>query len=90
MPRRAAFTLISAVVTVLMCAGVCAAAVFAPAPSAVVPLVVVISVGCPLFAFWEVPDAIASLRADRERGKALATLRRSLAQLPETEHPLGL
>jgi hypothetical protein len=42
-----------------------------------------------MFAVWEVPGAIASLRADREGGKALATLRRSLAQLPETEHPLG-
>jgi hypothetical protein len=73
-----------------MSAGLCAAAIVAPAPSAVVPLVVVISVGCPVFAAWEVPGAIASVRAEQERGKALAALRRSLAQLPETEHPLGL
>jgi hypothetical protein len=73
-----------------MSAGLCAAAIVAPAPSAVVPLVVVISVGCPVFAAWEVPGAIACVRAEQERGKALAALRRSLAQLPETEHPLGL
>jgi hypothetical protein len=43
-----------------------------------------------MFAVWEVPGAIASLWAEREGGKALATLRRRLAQLPETEHPLGV
>jgi len=42
-----------------------------------------------MFAVWEVPGAIALLQAEREGGEALATLRRSLAQLPETEHPLG-
>jgi hypothetical protein len=72
-----------------MSAGLSAAAIVAPAPTAVVPLVVVISVGCPIFAVWEVPGAIASMRAEREGDKALAMLRRSLAQLPETEHPLG-
>jgi hypothetical protein len=72
-----------------MCAGLCAAAIIAPAPTAVVPLVVLISVGCPIFAVWDVPGAVASLRAEREKGNALATLRRSLERLPETEHPLG-
>lgn len=90
MPARAALTLFAAVATALMSAGLCAAALLAPAPIPVVPLVVVISVGCPIFAVWEVPGAIASLRAEREGGEALAALRRSLAQLPETEHPLGL
>lgn len=90
MPRRVTLTLIAAVATALMSAGLCAAAIVARAPTAVVPLVVVISVGCPIFAAWEVPGAIASLRAERERGNALASLRRGLAQLPETDHPLGL
>jgi hypothetical protein len=90
MPARAAAKLIAAAATALMCAGLCAAAIVAPAPTPVVPLVVVISVGCPIFAVWEVPEAISSLRAERETGRALATLRRNLAQLPETEHPLGL
>lgn len=89
MPPRAALTLVAAAVTALMSAGLSAAAIVAPAPTAVVPLVVVISVGCPIFAVWEVPGAIASMRAEREGDKALAMLRRSLAQLPETEHPLG-
>ena len=60
-----------------------------PAPAAAVPLVAVVCVGCPLFATWEVPVAISSLRANRAR-KALARLRESLDQLPEVEHPLGL
>lgn len=90
MRARAALTLIAAAATALVCAGLCAAAIVARAPTAVVPLVVVISVGCPMFAVWEVPGAIASLRAERQRANALAALRRSLAQLPETEHPLGL
>ena len=53
-----------------------------------IPLVVAICIGCPLFAGWEVPNALAALRANRA-GKALARLRRSLDELPETEHPLG-
>jgi hypothetical protein len=90
MPGRAAVTLVAAAATALMSAGLCAAAIVAPAPTPVVPLVVLVSVGCPVFAVWEVPGAIAAVRAERERGRALATLRRTLAQLPETEHPLGL
>jgi len=82
--------LIAALVTVLISAGVCVAAVLAPAPAAAVPLVVVISIGCPLFAAWEVPAALACLRAERTGGKALSSLRRTLERLPETEHPLGL
>ncbi len=89
MPARAALTLIAAAATALISAGLCAAAILAPAPIPVVPLVVVIAVGCTMFAVWEVPGAIALLQAEREGGEALATLRRILAQLPETEHPLG-
>lgn len=90
MAARAVLTLIAAATTALISAGLCAAAIAAPAPTPVVPLVIVISVSCPIFVGWEIPGAIASLRAERDRGKALATLRRSLAELPETEHPLGL
>jgi len=87
------FILVAAVLTALASMAVCAAAILARAPGPAVPLVVAICVGCPIFASWEVPVAVASLRADRARrasGKALAKLRRSLAQLPEIEHPLGL
>src|SRR5438477_10679652 len=68
MRARAALTLIAAAATALMCAGICAAAIVAHAPTAVVPLVVVISIGCPIFAVWEVPNAIVSLRAEAESG----------------------
>jgi hypothetical protein len=90
MPARPALTLLAAVATALLSAGLCAAALLVPAPTAVVPLVVVTSVACPIFAVWEVPGAIASLRAEREGAKVVARLHRSLARLPETEHPLGL
>lgn len=98
-PRRAAspatrpqpsLVLIAALLTALFSAGVCAAAILAPAPAGAVPLIVLVCVGCPIFAAWEVPIALASLRADHGGGRALASLRRGLEQLPETEHPLGL
>jgi hypothetical protein len=72
--------------TFLVSAAMGAGAVLAPAPPIAVPLVVVVCVGCPLFAGWEVPKALVSLRAER----ALAAMRKGLEQLPETEHPLGL
>jgi hypothetical protein len=87
--RRPHLVLVLAVATVAVSVTLCGAAILARAPSAVVPLVALSCVGCPIFASWEVPGAIASLRADRGR-KALATLRKSLDQLPEVEHPLGL
>src|SRR5947199_5089981 len=82
--------LLAALLTVLISAGVCAAAILDHAPAGVVPLIVVCCIGCPMFAGWEVPVAVASLRARRTRGAALAALRRTLDRLPETEHPLGL
>jgi len=80
--------LLAAVLTALISAGVCVAATLAPAPAVAIPLVVAICIGCPMFAGWEVPNALAALRANRA-GKTLAKLRRSLDRLPETEHPLG-
>ncbi len=82
--------LIAALLTALFSAGVCAAAILVPAPAAAVPVIALVCVGCPIFAMWEAPVALASLRADRGGGRALASLRRGLEQLPETEHPLGL
>lgn len=84
---------IAAVLTVLASTAVCVAAVLAPAPAAALPLVVAICVGCPMFASWELPTALAALRAERAHraaGRALAKLQRCLEQLPEVEHPLGL
>jgi hypothetical protein len=88
MPSRPALTLLVALVTALISAGICTGAILAPAPAVAIPLVVAICIGCPLFAGWEVPSALAALRANRA-GQALSRLRRSLDQLPETEHPLG-
>ena len=82
--------LLTAAFTALICGGLCVAAILARAPAAVVPMIALICVGCPMLAGWQVPTAVASLRAQRSKGQALAALRRGLAQLPETEHPLGL
>ncbi len=86
---RPRLVLIAALLTVLLSAATCALAILAPAPPAAVPLVLTICVGCPMFSGWEVPNAVAALRA-RRGGKELAKLRRTLDDLPETEHPLGL
>jgi hypothetical protein len=77
-------------VAALVSVGICVAAIVARAPAAVAPLVAAVCVGGPLFAGWEVPSALTSLRAERARGRAVAALRRGLQELPETEHPLGL
>jgi hypothetical protein len=87
---RSRRVLIAALFTALISAGICAAAILAPAPAAAVPLIVLLCVGCPIFAMWEAPLALAVLRADRDSGRAVVKLRKSLDQLPETEHPLGL
>lgn len=75
--------------TALVAAGVCVGAVLAPAPAAALPLVVALCVGGPMFACWDVPPALDLLRADRAGRDALMSLRQSLEQLPEVEHPLG-
>lgn len=88
-PARPRLVLLGAVVTALISAGTCAGAILGHAPPVAIPLVIAICVGCPMFAVWQVPNALAALRAKRS-GKALARLRRSLDELPETDHPLGL
>ena len=86
--RHPVLVLLVAAITVAVSLATCVAAMLVPAPAAAVPMVAVVCVGCPLFATWEVPGAIASLRANRA-DQALARLRKSLDQLPEVEHPLG-
>ena len=87
--RKPVLVLLVAAITVAISLATCIAAMLVPAPAAAVPLVSLVCVGCPLFASWEVPVAIASLRGARA-DSALASLRESLDQLPEVEHPLGL
>jgi hypothetical protein len=52
-------------------------------------VVVIIAIGCPVLASWQIPPVVATLRAKRFATRALSQLHRGLAQLPETEHPLG-
>ncbi len=85
--------LVVAAASATISAGVCVASVLVPAPPGALPLVVAVCIGGPMFAAWDLPSAVASLRADRARRAARAALlklRRSLEELPETEHPLGL
>jgi hypothetical protein len=94
-PRRrsnaqARLVLLGLFVAALVSVGICVAAIVARAPAGVAPLVAAVCVGGPLFAGWDAPTVVATLRAERARGKAVAALRRGLENLPETEHPLGL
>ena len=89
--RWAWLVCITAAVAGMFGAGLCAAAVLIHAPAPAVPLVAVVCVGCPVFASWELPIAIAALRVRRTGGDepAIVRMRRSLDELPEIEHPLG-
>jgi hypothetical protein len=81
--------LFAALMTIVTSALLLTAAILAPAPEAVVPFVVIISIGCPVLASWQIPPVVATLRAKRFATRALSQLHRGLAKLPETEHPLG-
>ena len=88
--RQAASACVLALLSALCSAGLVAAAVLSHPPAAIVPLLVIVCVGCPVFGTWELPPAIAALRARRvSHRQAIAMLRRSLDQLPEVDHPLG-
>lgn len=83
-----------AAITVLACAGLMMVAVLAGAPAAAVPLIAAVCVGAPILATWGLPTTVLVLRASRREGRldrrALASMRRRLDELPETQHPLGL
>ena len=64
--------------------GLLLAAALAPAPTDVLPLVVLVGVGMPMVVAYQLPPAVTSLRAHRRLATAV---RRDLAQLPETAHP---
>lgn len=87
---RSWLVLLAALLSVVASAGLCATAILARAPAPVVPMVALSCVSGPLFAAWEAPGALARLRARRAGGAALASFRRNLEKLPETQHPLGL
>jgi hypothetical protein len=85
--RQATLVCLSAVLSLLLCAGLCSAAMLAPAPVDVLPVVVATCLALPLLSSWRLPSAVGVLRAGR---RSLNQLRRELERLPETEHPLGL
>jgi hypothetical protein len=91
--RQAILVCAFAAITALTCAGLLLAAALVPAPTVVVPFVVAVCIPAPMVAAWELRPSVAVLRAHRagrhiDRRRALAEMRRYLAQLPETEHPL--
>lgn len=89
--REAALACLFAALSLACAAGLCVAAVLLHPPVAVVPPLVIACVSCPVLGTWELAPAVAALRqgrADSHRS-AIAHFRRSLAALPETEHPLG-
>jgi hypothetical protein len=88
--RRVAFAWVSTALTGILCAGLVSAAALVPAPPAVLPLIAVACVGCPLLAGWDLRAALARHRPRGDDARALAELRRRLDALPETRHPLGL
>ncbi len=93
-PHRARLVLLTAGLSVAASAALCVLAVLMHAQAFALPLLVPVCVGAPVFASWEVPPALISLRVERAaragRARALASLRQRLDELPETEHPLGL
>ena len=86
---QAGLVLLAALMTTITSAALCTAAILAPAPTAVVPFVVIVCIGCPVLASWQVPHVVGALRTRRLASRALSQLHRGLAQLPEIEHPLG-
>jgi hypothetical protein len=98
-PRRRALAVSAfAAFTALVCGGLITAAILVPAPLPVLPLIALACVGLPMLAAWQLAQvqvALGGLRpALRSRRQApldesaLHDLRRSLARLPETKHPL--
>jgi hypothetical protein len=79
---------IHAAAIALGCGSILIAAMLAPAPTPVLPFVVVVCIGYPMLAALELPTALAVVAATRR--PAVGKLRRELDRLPETSHPLGL
>jgi hypothetical protein len=89
--REATAACVFAAIAALCSASLFAAAVLMHPPAVVIPLLVIVCVGSPVYGTWRLPDAIEVLRAERgdSHRRAITSLRRSLDRLPEVEHPLG-
>ena len=82
--HRAILVGLSVATATVLCAALLTAALLVPAPAAVVPLVIVACLGCPMVGAFELARALAAVR------DPYVALRRELDRLPETPHPLGL
>jgi hypothetical protein len=82
--RQAVLHVVFVGVVALACAALISAAALVPAPHAVLPLVVLVGIGAPMAFAAELPRAVTVLR----RHRAVSTMRRHLARLPEVPHPL--
>jgi hypothetical protein len=89
-PVRVALRALYAALAVLACAGLISAAVLEPAPAAALPFIVLVAIGLPMTAAFELPALQAALGHGRRERRALGRLRRELDRLPEVHHPLGL
>jgi hypothetical protein len=94
--RRVFASCTFAVLAAVSSAGLLMAATLAPAPTAVLPLVAALCIGCPMYATWALATSIAALvqacpggGTVRRQAQAIKELRRALDALPETRHPLG-
>lgn len=88
--RRAIRACVFVTVTAFMCAGLMAVAILMPAPPFALPVIVAVCIGLPMAAALELPAALRVLGGARRRRRHLSALRRDLARLPETRHPLDL
>jgi hypothetical protein len=79
--------------TALACAGLLLAAALVPAPPVVLPFIVVVCIGFPIAASWDLRPSVTILRMSgglirrRRNALLLAEMRAYLEQLPETPHP---
>jgi hypothetical protein len=89
--RQAYVSCVLVVLATVASAVLMTAVTLAPAPPAVIPLAVIVCIGCPLGMAWSLPPSIAVIRAPRRtEHHEVAALRRHLELLPEIDHPLGL
>jgi hypothetical protein len=88
--RQAYANLVLTVLTIGASVALLTAVALVHPPLAVLPLVALVCIGCPVVMAWHVPISLAVLRATAVDERAVSALRRGLDRLPEVEHPLGL
>jgi hypothetical protein len=81
--RRAMLTGVCTTMIAILCAALLAAAMLVPAPTGVLPFLILTCIACPMASAFELAQALIALRQPQ------LELRRELDRLPETPHPLG-